>query len=50
MRNYIHKLESIPNVPTETLLRIRRHEKDFILCKDSAYVHKLMLEVEVLDK
>lgn len=50
MRNYIHKLESIPNVPAETVLRIRRHEKDFILRKDSAYVHKLMTEVEVLHK
>lgn len=45
MRNYVHKLESIPDIPIENVLTIRRHEKDFILRGDESYVSKLKQEV-----
>lgn len=50
MRESAHELERIGEIPREKLLSLRRHEKDYILRKDTIYIQKLMSEVrELLD-
>jgi serine phosphatase RsbU (regulator of sigma subunit) len=53
MRNYIHKIENMPEVDLIVILTLRRHEKDYIIRNDEKYIQKLkkvasnyMLEVE----
>lgn len=49
MRSYIHRIEkSIPQTSLAKLLMIRRHEKDFIIRKQTSYIEKLSNAVEDL--
>jgi hypothetical protein len=49
MRKAVHEIENAPFLPSLTpLLSLRRHEKDFILRKDLAYVDKYTKEWEKL--
>lgn len=49
MRKFIHKIEN-SDLPfdKETLLMIRRHEKDFIIRKEAEYINKLSIAVQKL--
>jgi signal transduction histidine kinase len=40
MRTYAHELENVKSIPLTDLLMLRRHEKDFLLRKESQYVQK----------
>ncbi len=49
MRKAIHDLEHTSYLPDlKQVLSLRRHEKDFILRKDLAYVQKLHQEIDVM--
>ncbi len=49
MRDYIHKIEeSVASADMAKLLMIRRHEKDFMLRKDTNYTSKLSEAVQQL--
>ncbi len=51
MRSYIHEIENTPaTYDMAKLLMIRRHEKDFMLRKDTGYTSKLSGVVEQLSK
>jgi len=41
MRNYVHKLETYPELDRANVLSLRRHEKDYIIRNDQQYVDKL---------
>jgi len=40
MRNYAHEIENANKIGMTDILMLRRHEKDFLLRKESQYVHK----------
>ncbi len=42
MRDYAHKLENHRYIDQVNLLQIRRHEKDYIIRQDTAYMYKLV--------
>jgi len=46
MRHLIHQLEQAKYIPIQEVLSLRRHEKDYILRQDSAYIkkHKKLVE------
>lgn len=41
MREEVHWLEAIDEIPAKDILSLRRHEKDFIIRNESSYVDKL---------
>lgn len=41
MRHSAHQLEQLPSIHPIQLLTLRRHEKDYVIRKDTAYVEKL---------
>ncbi len=43
MRERAHRLESYDELDLSQVLSLRRHEKDYIIRRDTAYVHKLRL-------
>lgn len=40
MREAIHELEDMPEIPLEDILMLRRHEKDYILRQEADYLEK----------
>jgi PAS domain S-box-containing protein len=41
MRDYIHRLENIPEIDQTFVLSLRRHEKDYIIRNEQVYIDKL---------
>jgi len=50
MRKAVHQLENNSSLSKEKILTLRRHEKDFFLRKDTAYVNKLWDVAQTLRK
>jgi adenylate cyclase len=50
MRLHAHWLENNKILDTENILRLRRHEKDYIIRNDTAYVHKFNALISDLNK
>ncbi|MBY0427513.1 MAG: HAMP domain-containing histidine kinase [Cytophagales bacterium] len=49
MRRYGHKLENKKLIPLESLLMLRRHEKDFFIRKEMTYVDKFNMLCKQLE-
>ena len=50
MREDVHWLENAPEIPVESILSLRRHEKDFIIRNEQKYVDQLnALSVSLID-
>lgn len=50
MRKAVHSIERVPNINMASLLMLRRHEKDYFLRNDSAYILKHKNEKEAFRK
>lgn len=51
MRDHIHYLESMQHIlPIAHILKLRRHEKDYLLRKDPSYIAQLQNATQVLKK
>lgn len=51
MREDVHWLENAPEIPIESILSLRRHEKDFIIRNEQKYVDQLnALSLSLMEK